>query len=133
MVYGNVRKARGHHLFRRSPARRPRAVTKHAPGQREVGGKFPILVFGHEALLQGKGDGGVGPVGIQLALVKIQGLGAPVHPGVLGGEVELARLGGDAPAARTVPPLTSSKPWDCSWVSSRSSPWAVEAPSHGPG
>lgn len=97
MVYGNVRKARGHHLFRRSPRQTAQGGDKHAPGQREVGGKFPILVFGHEALLQGKGDGGVGPVGIQLALVKIQGLGAPVHPGVLGGEVELARLGGDAP------------------------------------
>lgn len=37
------------------------------------------------------------PVGIQLALIKIQGLGAPVHPGVPGGEVELARLGVDPP------------------------------------
>lgn len=65
-------------------------------------------------------------MGIQLALVKIQGLGAPVHPGVLGGEVELARLGVMPRRQNSSSTVTSSKPWDCSWVSSRSSPWAVE-------
>ena len=97
MAVRNVGKAR-RNCLRRHPGQAAQNGHEHAPGQGEVGGKLPVLVAHHKPLLRHIGNGGIGPVGVQPALVKPEGPGAPLHAGIPGRGIELAGLGGDAPA-----------------------------------